>query len=292
MKKDKTVYLVDDDEDDLFLLRQALESVLPDICITEITDGRQLIELVGKQDILQNPALILMDMNMQRMDGIEAVCHLKANPRTHNIPVVMISTSNDERLIRGAYHEGVSAFMIKPESQSEYKNIAEAISVCFLKKLSNQEELTVLTSFKDKSVLIVECDDSKWAYTKQAFKKDLPDLHIIRTCNRNDTLDFLTDEWFNLPKPPELIIFDLYLPTRQEGLGLLDSIRYFFLFHSLPFVPIVILSHSDHIEDINLSYEHNANAFITKSKDFNQSLSGFRKLCHFWCNLIALPKSC
>ena len=291
MGTEKTIYLVDDDEDDLLLLRQALESVVPGVCITEITDGRQLLDLIEKQEEKLNPSLILLDMNMQRMGGIEAVSNLKANPKTHNIPVVMVSTSNDEHLIRGAYDEGVSAFITKPLSQSEYKKMAEAINVCFLNSFSGQEEIPALDNFQNKSILVVECDNSKWESMNVALSSFVKNLNVIRTCNRLDTLNFLTEEWFSLAKPPELIIFDLYLPTRQEGLGLLDSIRYFFLFHSLPAVPIIILSNSAHTDDIKACYEHNANAYLTKSQDFNESMSYFKKLCHFWCNMISVPKS-
>ncbi|SEI82719.1 CheY chemotaxis protein or a CheY-like REC (receiver) domain [Dyadobacter koreensis] len=287
----KTIYLVDDDEDDLLLLRQALESVIPGVSIIEIRDGKTLLDMVEKQEEKLNPSLILIDLNMQRMGGIEAVSNLKANPKTHNIPVVMVSTSNDEQVIRGAYEEGVSAFITKPLSHAEYKKIAEAINVCFLNSFSGHDDVLIPDNFKDKSILVVECDDEKWKTMNHGFKSYLHDLNIIRTCNRLDTLNFLTEEWFNLPKPPELIIFDIYLPTRQEGLGLLDSIRYFFLFHSLPAIPIIIFSTSDQTEDIKACYEHNANAYLTKSQDINESMSYFKKLCHFWCSMISVPKS-
>ncbi len=290
MGTEKTIYLVDDDQDDLFLLKQALESAVPGINITEITDCKTLLDVIENQDERLNPSLILLDMNMHRMGGIEAVSRLKANPKTHNIPVVMVSTSNDNHLIRGAYDEGVSAFVTKPVSHPEYKTMAEAIDVCFLNSFSDQDDAPVSDNFKNKSILVVECNDDRWNSMHQAFNTYLEDLKIIRTCTRNDTLNFLTDEWFNLAKPPALIIFDIYLPTRQEGLGLLDSIRYFFLFHNLPAVPIIILSSSDHSEDIKVCYEHNANAYLTKSRDYSGSMSYLKKLCHFWCNMISVPK--
>ncbi|MCF2442850.1 response regulator [Dyadobacter sp. CY345] len=291
METEKTIYLVDDDKDELFLLRQAFESVIPGIRITETTDCKTLLNLIEKQEEKLNPSLILFDMSMQCTRGIEAVSSLKANPKTHNIPVVMVSTCNDNHLIRGAYDEGVSAFITKTLSQPEYKTMAEAINVCFLNSFSDRDDSPVSDNFKNKSILVVECDDEKWRSMDQAFNIYLQDLKIIRTCTRTDTLNFLTEEWFDLAKPPALIIFDVYLPTRHEGLGLLDSIRYFFLFHNLPAVPIIILSSSDRSDDIKVCYEHNANAFLTKSRDYNGSMSYLKKLCHFWCNMISVPKS-
>ena len=290
MKNTKSIYLVDDSEDDIMLIRKALQSVITDVEITEISDGQHLLDLISVKKF-DSPALILMDMCMPRVGGIEAVSSLKSNPDTTHIPVVMLSTCSDPRLIQGAYEEGISAFITKPVEPNEYKIMAEAINVCFLNSYVCNEMIDVTASFKDKSILVIEDNKEHSELMSFAFKRHIPNLKIIYKNSKTETLNFLTDSWFDLPSPPDLIILDLYLPNRQDGLSLLNSIRYFFLFHGLPAIPVIILSASDHIEDIKACYRHSANAYIVKSVDFSESISYFKSLFHFWCNTISVPKA-
>ena len=286
----KIVYLVDDDEDDLMLIRQALESSIKNLSITEVSDGKKLLDLVSNQEADDIPALILMDMNMPRVTGMEALRELKANPKTLDIPVIMISTSAEERLIRKAYDEGVSAFMTKPVSISEYELMAQAVNVCFLNNYPELENVSRPGNFSNRSILVVEDSDDHWQLMDLLFDKNMPDLEVYRTNDKPTTLEFFTHQYDSLRRKPDLIVMDLYLPTRQDGLSLLDSIRAFYQSKRLAAVPIIVLSASDHKDDIKASYRHKANAYMIKSQDLNSSFSYFRDLCHFWWNTISLPK--
>ena len=289
-KSQKIVYLVDDDEDDLMLIRQALESSIKNLSITEVTDGRKLLDLVSNQADDDTPALILMDMNMPRVTGMEALRELKANPKTLDIPVIMISTSAEERLIRKAYDEGVSAFMTKPVSIIEYELMAQAVNVCFLNNYPELESVSGSGSFSNRSILVVEDNDDHWHLMDFLLTSNMPDLEAHRTNDKQTTLDFFTKKYDSLKHKPDLIVMDLYLPTRQEGLSLLDSIRAFYQSKRLTIIPIIVLSASDHKDDIKASYRHKANAYMVKSQDLNSSFAYFRDLCHFWWNTISLPK--
>lgn len=289
-KSQKIVYLVDDDEDDLMLIRQALESSIKNLSITEVTDGRKLLDLVSNQADDDTPALILMDMNMPRVTGMEALRELKANPKTLDIPVIMISTSAEERLIRKAYDEGVSAFMTKPVSIIEYELMAQAVNVCFLNNYPELESVSGSGSFSNRSILVVEDNDDHWHLMDFLLTSNMPDLEAHRTNDKQTTLDFFTNKYDSLKHKPDLIVMDLYLPTRQEGLSLLDSIRAFYQSKRLTIIPIIVLSASDHKDDIKASYRHKANAYMVKSQDLNSSFAYFRDLCHFWWNTISLPK--
>lgn len=111
----KNVYLADDDDDDRFLICEAIKSILPTINIIEVTDGRQLLDrIVGANT--NSPALILLDMNMPRMNGLEAAIAIRANPSLAEIPLAMITTSSDKALSAQAYECGVDRFFTKPSS--------------------------------------------------------------------------------------------------------------------------------------------------------------------------------
>lgn len=128
----KTVYLADDDEDDRMLIRQALESISEGLNIIEVGNGEELLALLDQRRDPRDPALILMDMNMPRKTGLEALAQIKSNPGSRHIPVVMISTSSDQQLILKAYDQGINAFITKPVFLLEYEQLAQAINLCFL----------------------------------------------------------------------------------------------------------------------------------------------------------------
>lgn len=119
--------MVDDDEDDRFLLKDAFESVDKNIVIVEICDGMELIELLNSQNLELEPALILMDMNMPRMSGLEALSTIKTDPGLSHIPVIMVSTSSNEDMIKLAYQHGVDSYHTKPVTHIEYTKIVQII---------------------------------------------------------------------------------------------------------------------------------------------------------------------
>ena len=291
MENSKLIYLVDDDQDDLLLMKEALKMVMQDVDIVEFNDGKELLDFIILQKEEHKPALILMDINMPRVNGLEALHALKLNLKLQDIPIVIISTSSDQQQIRQAYKQGVSAFITKPVSIKDYRLVAHAIIACYLNHYRSIESMIVSQDkFRDKSILVIEDNADQWELMRHSLKISLPDMGIIRMRDRMSTLDYLTHQWNVLKRPPELIILDLYLPTRREGLNLLDSINYFFIIHRLPPVPVIIFSSSESREDIKLCYQHRANAYFVKSLDLNQSYSFLETVCHFWWNTISLPK--
>ncbi len=74
--------------------------------------------------VLSDDFVILLDINMPRIDGIEALRQIKANPRTQRIPVIMLTTTDDPREIDRCYELGCNVYITKPV---EYDNFIEAI---------------------------------------------------------------------------------------------------------------------------------------------------------------------
>ncbi len=121
MKKNPVVILVaDDDSDDRLLMKDAFEEsrVLNDIRFVE--DGEELLDYLfrrGKfahEEIAPRPGLILLDLNMPRKDGREALAEIKADPILRTIPVVILTTSKAEEDIFRTYALGVNSFVTKP----------------------------------------------------------------------------------------------------------------------------------------------------------------------------------
>lgn len=110
--------LADDDEDDRLMTREALEASRLTNPLDEFEDGAELLtHLRGCADRGEPlPGLILLDLNMPRMDGREALEHIKNDERLRRIPIVVLTTSKAEEDIYRTYDLGVNSFISKPVS--------------------------------------------------------------------------------------------------------------------------------------------------------------------------------
>jgi CheY-like chemotaxis protein len=285
----KSIFLVDDDEDDRMLIKEALEQVMHGITIIEINDGIELLEIMQQPEHLHGPALIVMDMNMPRMSGLEALSAIRASSQRH-IPIVMLSTSSNKELIFKAYRQGINAYITKPVSYNAYNKLAESISVSFLNTYPELKDASTPKNLSGKSILIVEDSDDHWQLMSISLRQILPDVRITRMPDEASAREYLLSNIHTSPFPIDMIILDLYLPTKRQGLGLLDVVKTSFSSENVPFVPVVVFSFSDNPVDIRESYFHRANAFVVKGKNLSESIQLFRQLCDFWWNTISSPK--
>ena len=115
-----TILMADDDEDDRLLTQDALveSRVLNELFFVE--DGVELLEYLERKgkfedrDSSPRPSLILLDLNMPRMDGREALQAIKANPNLKGIPVVILTTSKQEEDMVKGYDLGAASYITKP----------------------------------------------------------------------------------------------------------------------------------------------------------------------------------
>lgn len=111
------ILMADDDADDRILAKEALEEsrVLNDLHFVE--DGEQLMEFLKRRGEFADaprPGLILLDLNMPKKDGREALKEIKEDPELRRIPVVVMTTSKAEEDIFRSYDLGASSFITKP----------------------------------------------------------------------------------------------------------------------------------------------------------------------------------
>ncbi|WP_296051523.1 response regulator [uncultured Alteromonas sp.] len=128
-----TILMADDDEDDRLLAFDALKEgrVLNNLHCVE--DGIELLEYLRREGKFSDPAssprpsLILLDLNMPRMDGREALQHIKADPNLRSIPVVILTTSKEEEdMVRG-YDLGAASYITKPVNFEGLVDLMRAI---------------------------------------------------------------------------------------------------------------------------------------------------------------------
>ncbi|QFT55992.1 response regulator [Microbulbifer sp. THAF38] len=118
--KSISIILADDDKDDQLLTREALEESLVKSELSIVDDGVELLSFLkreGEYEHLSNeplPDLILLDLNMPRMDGRQALAAIKADPDFRRIPVVILTTSKAEEDMFKSYDLGAASYLSKP----------------------------------------------------------------------------------------------------------------------------------------------------------------------------------
>jgi CheY-like chemotaxis protein len=115
------ILMADDDDDDYLLTQKALKESKLLNKLYRVKDGEELIDyLKGRNDYADNklererPGVILLDLNMPRKDGREALREIKSDPDLSDIPVVVFTTSKAEEDIYRSYKLGVNSFITKP----------------------------------------------------------------------------------------------------------------------------------------------------------------------------------
>jgi len=124
------ILLAEDDPDDRLLTRRALKNSRLANSISTVEDGEELLDYLRHEGEYSNPddaprpGLILLDLNMPRMDGREALKKIKSDPNLRSIPVIVLTTSEAQQDILQSYDLGVNAFVTKPVT---FDGLADAI---------------------------------------------------------------------------------------------------------------------------------------------------------------------
>jgi CheY-like chemotaxis protein len=115
-----TILMADDDVDDRMLTREALEESRVRNNLYFVEDGEELLDYLNRRgkfadaEQAPRPGLILLDLNMPKKDGREALREIKADPDLRRIPVVIMTTSKAEEDIYRSYDLGANSFITKP----------------------------------------------------------------------------------------------------------------------------------------------------------------------------------
>jgi CheY-like chemotaxis protein len=123
------VLLAEDDEGHATLVQRNLKRAGITNRIVHVPDGQAALDFVrrdgGFTDRVRNgPLLLLLDVNMPRIDGVEVLRQIKADPATEKLPVIMLTTTDDPREIERCYALGCSVYITKPV---EYDEFVEAV---------------------------------------------------------------------------------------------------------------------------------------------------------------------
>jgi len=132
MEIDETeILLVEDSMDDAEMTIRALKKVNLADKLVHVEDGQEAIDFLFAEGKFTNrkgmphPKVILLDIKMPRVDGIEVLRRIKSEESTKRIPVVVMTSSNKEKDMMATYTLGVNSYVVKPV---EFANFAKAVS--------------------------------------------------------------------------------------------------------------------------------------------------------------------
>ncbi|MDB5136518.1 MAG: response regulator [Mucilaginibacter sp.] len=125
------ILLVEDNSHDAEMTIRALKKVNLANKLFHVKDGAEALDFLfargtyAERDINNKPKVILLDIKMPKIDGIEVLRQIKLNEATKKIPVVIMTSSKEEQDIITSYHLGVNSFVVKPV---DFESFAKAVS--------------------------------------------------------------------------------------------------------------------------------------------------------------------
>lgn len=128
------ILVVDDDPGDVLMIEEALEDSDVEKVIDVVNDGQEAMEFLrreGRHTAAQRPDVILLDLNMPRMDGRQVLGEVKQDEDLRTIPIVVLTTSNADTDIVGSYTLQANAYVTKPIDLDDFNDVVRRIDEFF-----------------------------------------------------------------------------------------------------------------------------------------------------------------
>lgn len=126
------VLLVEDEENDVFLMKRNVMKMLEPVMLQRARDGMEAIEYLSGENRFSDrnayplPSLILLDIKMPRKNGFDVLEWMRGQPSLHNIPVVMITSSQIDTDMNKSLELGAKAYLVKPIGFDDLKQLLTA----------------------------------------------------------------------------------------------------------------------------------------------------------------------
>ncbi|MFI0793088.1 response regulator [Micromonospora rubida] len=128
------ILVVDDDPGDVLMIEEALADSDVDKVIDVVSDGQEAMEFLrreGRHTEARRPDVILLDLNMPRMDGRQVLGEVKQDDDLRTIPIVVLTTSNADTDIVGSYTLQANAYVTKPIDLDDFNDVVRRIDEFF-----------------------------------------------------------------------------------------------------------------------------------------------------------------
>ena len=127
MKSSRPIFLVEDDAVDQMLLQRALSTLRIKNRLDVANNGEEALELLSRSKGEDRPCLILIDLNMPRMNGLEFLKALRQDESLRMIPVIVLTTSKEQKDVKESYRLGAAGYMAKPVDYLQFVELVKTI---------------------------------------------------------------------------------------------------------------------------------------------------------------------
>jgi CheY-like chemotaxis protein len=129
---DKIILLIEDNADDELLTRRAFRknNILNEVVVAH--DGAEAVDLLLGSSVPPAPAVILLDLNLPKISGLEVLRRLRADERTRLLPVVILTSSREEQDLIEGYRLGANSYVRKPVDFAEFLNATRQLGLYWL----------------------------------------------------------------------------------------------------------------------------------------------------------------
>lgn len=130
----RTILLIEDNEDDVFLTKRALKKKNISHILVIAEDGKEALNYLFEENgqVKQEPNLILLDLKLPKIDGLQVLQKVKSEPTTRNIPVVVLSTSSQDEDIVKSYNIGANSYVRKPVDSHQFSDMVGQLGAYWL----------------------------------------------------------------------------------------------------------------------------------------------------------------
>ncbi|WNG53809.1 response regulator [Archangium gephyra] len=138
MSSPQTILLVEDNPDDVDLTRRAFQRAGVTHPLEVVEDGMDALDYLFGRGVFSHrlheplPALVLLDLKLPRLGGHEVLRQIRADPRTRFLPVVILTSSDEEKDLVESYSHGCNSYVRKPVSYNEFVEAARQLGVYWL----------------------------------------------------------------------------------------------------------------------------------------------------------------
>lgn len=132
MKDGVEILLVEDNPQDVELTLRAFQKYHVANKIQVVRDGEEALECLFGSEMRERPRLILLDLKLPKVDGLEVLQRCKADPRTKMIPITVLTSSREERDLVRSYNLGVNSYIVKPMDFPQFSDAVRQLGLYWM----------------------------------------------------------------------------------------------------------------------------------------------------------------
>jgi CheY-like chemotaxis protein len=302
------VLLVEDSPGDVRLTREAFRDTNPAIRLHVANDGVEALAFLrqeGSNAHAPRPDLVLLDLNLPKMDGREVLAYIKEDAALKTIPTVILTSTEAESDVVKSYQLQANCYLSKPMHFEAFHSLVKSINDFWLTRVKLPQQRkgndkggnhplakgTIMKAIGGNDmpiqVLLVEDSPGDVRLTQEAFRDANQSILLHVAADGVEAMAFLRREGAHAQAPrPDLILLDLNLP-KMDGREVLAHIKEN---DNLKTIPTVILTTSDAESDIVKSYELQANCYLTKPVQLDAFEGLVKSINDFWLTKVKLPQ--